>query len=254
MLGRPLEAERLFRQSIAISSADATERHVSPMLLNNLARTLRELHRLREAAHYARRCYQDAVTTDQQIAVNQALFVLAAAQRDQGALDRAAAHAGRAGGAVRADAPAGRPPVRILGVERSLLAAARGDLAAALSEADEAVAMAEASRQQPQYLRRVLRNRSEVNLLAARADRAAADAERAVQLELQAAEPGSLSSTVGLAYLALGRALQAQGRTQDAQGALLSAARHLRPTLGERHRATRDAGHRVSALTPPPLR
>ena len=254
MLGRPLEAERLFRRAIEINSADSAGAHVPPSLVCNLARVLRDLDRLGEAAHHARRCYQDAVRTDQQISVNQALFVLAAAQRDQGALDRAAATLAELGARFERMLPRSDLQFASLGVERSLLAAARGDLAAALSEADDAVAMAEASRQQPQYLRRVLRNRSEVNLLARRADRAAADAEKAVQLELQAAEPGGLSSNVGLAYLALGRALQAQGRTQDAQGALLSAARHLRPTLGERHRASRDAGHRVSALTRPPGR
>jgi len=42
----PLEAERLFRQAIRISSADGSEQGVSPMLLNNLARTLRDLNRL----------------------------------------------------------------------------------------------------------------------------------------------------------------------------------------------------------------
>jgi serine/threonine-protein kinase len=254
MLGRPLEAERLFRRSIEINSADGAGAHAPPSVVCNLARVLRDLDRLGEAAHHARRCYQDAITTGHQLAVNQALFVLAATQREQGALDRATTTLAELGARFERMLPPGDLQFASLRVERSLLAAARGDLAAALSEADAAVAMAEASRQQPQYLRRVLRNRAEVNLMARRADRAAADAERAVQLELQAAEPGSLSSTVGLAYLALGRALQAQGRTQDAQGALLSAARHLRPTLGERHRATRDAGHTVSVLTSPPAR
>jgi tetratricopeptide (TPR) repeat protein len=137
-----------------------------------------------------------------------------------------------------------------LDLERSLLAAARGDFPAALSHAEHAVAMAEASRTQPQYLRRTLRTRSEVNLMAHRPDQAAADAERAVHMELEAAEPGGLSSYVGLAYLALGRAQLAQGKREEALGALLNAARHLKPTLGEQHPATRAAVSLVASLTP----
>jgi hypothetical protein len=39
-MGQLLEAEPLYRRAIAISSADGTDDAVSPMLLNNLARTL----------------------------------------------------------------------------------------------------------------------------------------------------------------------------------------------------------------------
>ena len=54
ILGHPIEAERLFRRAIAISSADSSERNVSPMLLNNLARVLNELARFPEARSYVR--------------------------------------------------------------------------------------------------------------------------------------------------------------------------------------------------------
>src|SRR5262249_32189491 len=74
-LGRPLEAERLYRRAIAISRADDTEQSVSPMLLNNLARTLRELNRLSEAADYAERAYAKAQQAHDEIVVNQALAV-----------------------------------------------------------------------------------------------------------------------------------------------------------------------------------
>ena len=113
---------------------------------------------------------------------------------------------------------------------------------------------AEATRSQPQYLRRMLRARSEVSLLAHRSGPAAADAERAVRMELDALDPGAVSSSVGLAYLSLGEALRAQGKREEALGALLSAARHLRPTVGERHRSARRAAGLVASLTSSPSR
>ena len=59
-LGRPLEAERLYRRAMAISTADGGEETVSPKLLNNLARSLLELDRLAEAARYADQALEKA--------------------------------------------------------------------------------------------------------------------------------------------------------------------------------------------------
>jgi tetratricopeptide (TPR) repeat protein len=56
-LGRLLEAEKLFRRAIDISRADETEQGISPMLLINYARTMRELGRADEAADFAERGY-----------------------------------------------------------------------------------------------------------------------------------------------------------------------------------------------------
>ena len=75
ILGHPLEAERLFRRAIAISSADSSERNVSPMLLNNLARVLNELARFPEARRYAERAYAEAKKAGDEIVVGQTLSV-----------------------------------------------------------------------------------------------------------------------------------------------------------------------------------
>ena len=48
-LGQPREAERMFRRSVQISSADASASHVEPILWNNLARAVFDLGRLPEA-------------------------------------------------------------------------------------------------------------------------------------------------------------------------------------------------------------
>ena len=68
-IGRPLEAERTFRRVIGISSADGTDESVSPMLSNNLARTLRDLDRLSEARGYAERAY---AASDRSLAITAA--------------------------------------------------------------------------------------------------------------------------------------------------------------------------------------
>src|SRR5204863_5939358 len=60
VLGQPLEAERLYRRAIAIGTAEGNEEAVSPMLLNNLGRTLIELRRFTEAAEYSERAYSKA--------------------------------------------------------------------------------------------------------------------------------------------------------------------------------------------------
>jgi eukaryotic-like serine/threonine-protein kinase len=248
-LGRPLEAERIFRQVVQISSAGAVEGQLPPTLACNLARVLRELDRLAEAGRYGERCYETSRKLGQELGINQALFLLAAVRREQGDLRRAAETQAELAARLQRMLTPGDLQFATLGLERSLLAAARGDLPTAVREVDQAVAMAERG-QQPQYLRRLLRGRSEVNLMAGHIEQAAADARRAVHLELEAAEPGGRSSTMGLAYLALGRALHARGSREEALGAFLSAARHLRPTLGERHAATRAAAEGVASLTP----
>jgi len=245
-LGRPLEAERLFRQVVQISSADGAEAHLSPTLISNLARVLRDLERLPEAAQYAQRAYENARRAGQEIAANQSLFVLASVYREQGALQRAGGALAELESRLERLLPPGDLQFASLALEQAHLAAARGDFSSALSGADHAVALAEANSNQPQYLRRMLRSRSEINLLAHRVDRAEADAAKAVGLELEAADPGTFSSYVGLAYLALVRALQAKGQRDEARSAFTSAVRHLGPTMGEQHPAT-QAAQRLAA-------
>ena len=60
------------------------------MLLNNLARTLRELHRLSEAQHYAERAYEVARRAGDDVVISQSLIVRATIYRERGALERAA--------------------------------------------------------------------------------------------------------------------------------------------------------------------
>ena len=91
------------------------------------------------------------------------------------------------------------------------------------------------------YLPALLITRSAVELEASDADRAAADASRALGLSQARTEPGTFSSIEGSAFLALGRALLAQGKSEEAQAAFRSAAQNLQSTLGPDHPDTRSA-------------
>ena len=244
--GQPLQAERLGRRAMEVAGADTSQDRLDPSLLNNLARTLSELRRYSEAIDYAERAYAGALRTGDNTTMLQSLHERAIVYRVRGELGRAAdALAELERGMKRLLGPENLRFAR-LAMEKALLALARGDAAAADSEADHAIALAEAGTDQPQYLRRLLPRRSEIRLRLGRAEEAAGDAERGLGLELAAAEAGERSSNLGVAYLALGRALAAQGRHDEARSAFASAVPHLEPTLGSEHPETLDA-RRLSA-------
>lgn len=235
-LGQPLQAERLFRR--AIRTGGATEENATPVRLNNLARALRDLDRLSEAARYAELSHTKAEQMANRSAIDQALFVRASIYRQQGELQRTAGVLAELEPRI-ARLPAGHILGGVLASERAQLAQARGDFAQALADADRAVAIAEASRQAV-YLPRFLARRSELAFQMDRLDQATADAEAAVRLE-GAISQETYSNNRGLGYLALGRAHQAQGRIDQARAAFASAVEQLKPSLGEDHRATRSA-------------
>ena len=59
-MGRPLEAETLFRRALAIGKTGEGDTVQSPVVLTNYAHSLRELGRSNEAAKYAERGYADS--------------------------------------------------------------------------------------------------------------------------------------------------------------------------------------------------
>jgi len=248
-LHQPLEAERLYRQAIRISSADRTERSVSPMLLNNLARTLSDLNRLPEAAAYADRAHARAREAGDEVVVTQSLTVRATICRLRGDLRGAEKLLAEMEQRVRKMLPPGHVVFAALGSERALLAQARGDLPAAKAGADEAVALAERGTQREFYLPRVLLRRAELELQMQLWGEASADAAAALSMWQQTMEPGTLSSVVGRCRLAIGRALQAQGKLEEARASFASALQNLEPTVGADHPLTRDARVAASGAT-----
>ena len=245
--GRPLEAEKYYRRAIEISRADDSDEGVSPMLLTNYARTLRELGRHAEAASYDDRAYQKALRSGNQVVINQSLFVGARIYREQGNLERAQAMLSELEPRLRKAYPPGNLAFATLATEHALLALARGDSASAMKEANQAVAITESALKAGQggedSLARVLVPRSEIERQIGRADDAASDASRAVAILQKTVEPGAFSSYLGHAYYELGLALQAEGKSGEASVAFRSAAEHLQATLGPDYPDGRSARH-----------
>jgi tetratricopeptide (TPR) repeat protein len=245
-LGRPADAERIYRRAIDISRTDETEAAVSPMLLINYARALLELGRANEAKDYAERGRAKALDVGDEVIINQSLLISIAIDVARGDAALGAAHLAEVEPRLRRDLPAGHIAFASLTFYKALVAQARGDLPAALDSISAAIAMAEANTagggQGADYIPTFLVRRAGIEIALARFDDASADAARALKLVQDAAPPGMLLSTLGRAYLALARALEGQGRQQEARAAARSALEHLKDAVGSEHSDTRAAG------------
>lgn len=244
-LGRPLEAERNFRRAVDISGADTTT-GVSPLLLNNLARTLMDLGRLDEARDDADRACALARSAGNEFTVTQSLFLRNLIDLRLGNLPRAASLAAELEPRVRV-LPEKHPYHAVFTLQQAMLAHARGDDEGARAGFDRALALTE---RPGEFITRL--ERAAFELATHRPAEAAGDAARAVTVAREDAGPGTLSSRIGLANLALARALKEQGKTSDAHAAAVAAVEHLEPTLGSQHAAARAA--RALAGSAGPLR
>jgi serine/threonine-protein kinase len=243
-MGQPIKAQELFRRAVHVSSADGTDKHVSPMVLTNLTRTLLTLEDNAEAARNADRAYERARAQGDEAVMTQSLMLRAVAYRRlndyaqaERLLTEVAPRLQRMGG------PAGRA---WLASERSLLTNARGDPRSAALLMDEAVGLAEESKN-PDALRNFLLLRSELEIELARFFPALDDSEKAIQLDSNSI-PGAHSSNLGRAYVVEARALAALGRRDEAERAFSLALEQLRPTLGPDHPRTKGA-ERLLATT-----
>ncbi len=243
-LGRPFDAEAILGKAIAISRANSSDHAaVSPMLLINYARTLRDLGRIDEAAGYAELGRERAQFAGDETVIDQAYLLLASIYREQGDLARGHAMLTEVAPRLRAKLPPGHIAFAALISEESLLAQARGDVLTALDLANRATAIAEASvsagRQGSDFLPMLFIRRAEIQLERARYSDAAVDARRALSLLEASAHSSVLSSTLGRAYWVLGRILHAQGKSNEVGGVLRSAAEHLQSSIGVDHFLTR---------------
>jgi tetratricopeptide (TPR) repeat protein len=235
------------------------------MILNNLARVLRELNRLDEASPYAERAYAQARASADELAVSQSLLNRAGLYRERGDLTRAAAALDELAPRLTRMLPPGHIAFAQLAMEQGLQARARGDLRAAAAFHDRAVAIAEASGQSAQYVPSNLFRRAELRLALNQADAARADVERGIVMEHRRLNPEAAAATasasasvraeeassrLGRAYLLLGQTLTAQGHRREAQTAFDTAVAHLTPTVGVDHPHTRLAQKLASASRP----
>jgi serine/threonine protein kinase/tetratricopeptide (TPR) repeat protein len=245
-LGQPLEAERLYREAIAIETAEGSAETVSPMVLNNLARDLIELHRFREAADYEERAEAKARQQGAEMVVSLCLNVRTIACRELGQLDRAAEALAEFESRWKKLFPPGEIGFAAIASQYALLSLARGDPRSALTKADECIALCEATPEGRDRLMIYLTRRAEIRMQLKQFEEARADSARALTLAQKVAGPDVLTCTIGRAYLALGRALAAQGKVEEARTAYASALKHLASSLGKEHAETLEAAKGVN--------
>ena len=243
-VGRPIEAEKMYRRSIEINRDSNTEEAVFPTVLNNFARVLRELDRYDEASDYAERAYTKAKRVGHEATVNQSLLERARIYLAKHDLVRSSAMLREVAPRLQRSLPQGHYAFASLASEQAMIAFERKEIPAATQLINEAVMIVEAAirtgRDGAFYMPAMLTRRSVIELAGGHPDQAAADATRAVNLQ-SAAQPGVFSSKAGYAYLALGHALQAQGKSEEARAAFRSATQHLQSTLGTDHPDTLNA-------------
>ena len=240
-LGQPLQAERLYRQAIAIETVEGGAETVSPMLLNNLARDLIELHRFREAADCEERAEAKARRQGAEMAVSLCLNVRTIACRELGQLDCAAEALAEFESRWKKSFPPGEIGFAAIASQYALLSLARGDPRSALTKVNQSIALCEARPEGRDRLMIYLTRRAQIRMQLKQFEEARADSARALTLAQKAAGPDLLTCTIGRAYLALGRAVAAQGKLQEAHAAYASAVKHLASSLGKDHPETLEA-------------
>jgi serine/threonine protein kinase/tetratricopeptide (TPR) repeat protein len=244
-IGRTFEAEQIERRALDLTSDGNSAEVSTSMILNNYAKMLRKLNRLDEAANYAQRSYDKAQSEHNQLVTGQSLLERARIAISQHKLAQASELLSELEPQMRQHLPPAHYAFASLAAERSKIAREEGDLALALQFSDQSVALGEAALnsggQGAFAFPGFLLNRSAIELASGSLEQAVADANRALALQKSNTQPGSLSSTLGYAYLALARALDAQGKHGDAQAAANLAAQNLEKCLGADHPDTRSA-------------
>jgi tetratricopeptide (TPR) repeat protein len=244
-VGRPLEAERLYRRAIDITKVSESENDVSPIVLHNFAISLRELGRIQEAADNEDLSYRLSQKVGGQGMEGRIMLERARIYTAQHNPAQASVLLAQVEEKFHKDLPAGHFAFAVLAGAQSLNELEKGDVAAAMKHADEAVSIDEAAIKSggegSYYLPTLLTNRATVELAGHHPDTAASDASRAVSLWKAGMEPGMFSNKVGRAYLILGHALQEQGKSDEARAAFRSAAENLQTTLGTDHPDYREA-------------
>ncbi|MCC6991555.1 MAG: tetratricopeptide repeat protein, partial [Acidobacteria bacterium] len=235
VLGRPLEAERMLRRSIAISVSEGSDARVDPISWSNLSRTVFDLGRFQEAGALAERAMRQARTRGDTVVADQAQLMAARANIAAGHHTRAAALLDDVEARFRAVFPPTHAAFTAVATDRVRAALERGDLTRATELADRAVTFMRSDVRLAFSLPLALRLRASVHLRAGRYAEALSDLEQVVPRARQQVPPGMLSASLGGVYAALGEALAGLGRRDEARAALDEALRHLEDAAGPTH-------------------
>ncbi len=244
-VGRPLEAEKIFRRVIEISRDNSTEEAVSHMVLTNYGRVQMELDHLPQAADYAERAYSRAVKTGDELVTSQSLLLRTRVYLAEHNAPRAEATLAEVEPRLHKLLPPGHYAFAAVSEDRALIAMEKHDPSTALKQEDDALAIVQAAVKaggEGSFLLPAMYTRhSAMELALGRATDAESDANHALT-ELHAAEhPNQASSKSGEAYLAQARALAAEGKTVEARAAASHALDQLQISVGPDHPDTQSA-------------
>jgi tetratricopeptide (TPR) repeat protein len=238
-MGRPLEAEKTYRHIFEISKDAGSVDAISPEILINDARILREVNRIDEAEAAVSQAYVKAVQLKNEVAINQSLMERSNVYLEMGKPQQAEAMLAEVEPRLKKSLPSGHYAFASMAERRARIALRENDLETALSGADRAVSMLEATIKaggEGSYLLPTFYiDRSEIDRAANKLERAVHDADRAITLLQPTLAPGAYSRKVGLAQLARARALAAQGNFPKSREAAQQAASQLEKSVGPDH-------------------
>jgi tetratricopeptide (TPR) repeat protein len=244
-MGRPLEAERLLRQSMGIHRADATDNALSPMLMTNYAQQLLDLGRTAEAQDYAERALASARRAGDEVVINQTLLRLGRIYRAERDFAGSLAKLDEVAPRLERALPPGHFAFAALTSERSQTLALQGDSEQALDLANRAVRLCEELAHQGkacmQYMPNFLFHRATVEITLGGLAPAEKDARQALDMLLREAKPGEFSQFTGQAYLTLARCLAAEGHGGEARIMARRASDQLEKSVGPDHPDTQTA-------------
>ena len=244
-VGRPLEAEKIYRRAIDISRDGSTEEAVSPMMQINFARVQRQLDHLARASDYAERAYEKAVKSGDELVVNQSLLERSRIYLAQHDSTRAKSMLAQVEPRLSKMLPPGHYAFAAISSERGEIAMENGDLPSALRLTDEAIttimAAIKAGREGGSSLPDLYIDRSAIDLASGHAGQAETDAGLAIAALHMDDRSQEVSCTLGRAYLAQARALAVEGKSSQARSIASLALFQLRGSLGPDHPDSRTA-------------
>ncbi|MEZ5418339.1 MAG: tetratricopeptide repeat protein [Vicinamibacterales bacterium] len=247
-LGRPLEAERMLRRSIAVSLAGGSDARVEAISWSNLARALTDLGRYEEALPLVDRAVRLARQRGDTVVADQAQLQAARIYVFAGRLDHGQALLDDVEARFRRMFPSTHVAFTAVAIDRARLALERGQLELAARLADETVTAFAA---EPRFQVVATAGAAAACARAPHARpvrRARADAERLLPLVRARAPEGLASSPVAGARLLLGEALAGLGHTADARAQLTESLRETTDAAGADHPNARRARELLAGL------
>lgn len=234
-LGRPRDAERLFQKAMDINRSPDSDDALSPMLLTNYARSLRDLGRYPEALRLATKASQRAKAMGNPTVVGQALALRVTIHRLMGDFASIPALLAELEPIWERRYPPGHVAFAVLRSERSMYAQSQTDFAKALDLANMALAQVPEGDEHLELRALFHERRALLALDRDQPEEAALASQEAIQLRQHLVGGEVLSSDLGHNHLILGKALLALGNREDALHSLQRAVTHLEDAAGPDH-------------------